>query len=540
MAIIDPITRLEHYLAAVSDNQIFVPDPIRRIERYMNSILNKEVSDIEPITNIEYYLAKISGADVEIPEPILPVEFYLAAIAGADVDVPEPITRIDWYLYDWLENGLGELETVSGAFPLSLADALEKPMESLVQYGKCYQASTPTPSDPIEIAINNGTLMMVDDELPIGYKRLLGFSCNNNAMWEIADFHLKGSDTVRISFSVDAACNVFGCYQGTSDNDNYDLYVSTTSGSKYLRYGNGTYLSYWSNQNLGKRFDVVFTPTGTQGMPEDSTWTEMTFTSANDMLIGSTTTTGTSSKLKGKLFGNIIVDGRLKLIPCERISDNVLGYYDTVSDTFYEPYTGFDGAVSLGYDGSHYSLAVVGTDEVLTVSASGADSQTASVADLYAVGEAADEQEIVSGAVTRKCDTYIFDGSETFGSSSAYGTALYVASLSTKLKADKSVNPICTHFTTGAATGTQPDGSCFFNASGHFYFRTSDNATDFKAWLKGQYDSGTPVIIVFALADEKSESVTAQPLHTSDGTNTVSITAEISGIEAEIKYVKSK
>ena len=39
----------------------------------------------------------------------------------------------------------------------------------------------------------------------------------------------------------------------------------------------GTYASAWSAGDLGKRFDVVFTPTGTQGMPVDSTWTEAEF-----------------------------------------------------------------------------------------------------------------------------------------------------------------------------------------------------------------------------------------------------------------------
>ena len=196
-------------------------------------------------------------------------------------------------------------------------------------------------------------LKMVDDELPAGYKRVLGFSCNNNALWKITGFKLRGSDTVRISFSVTQACNVWGCYQGADATDNYDLYVSTTANSKYLRYGNGTYLSYWSSADLGERFDVVFSPKGTQGMPQDSTWTEIEFESQNDLLIGSTTTTGTSSKLRGNLYGDIIVDGRLKLIPCERVSDGVLGYYDTYSATFYEPEAGFTGAVSLGYVGSH-------------------------------------------------------------------------------------------------------------------------------------------------------------------------------------------
>ena len=49
----------------------------------------------------------------------------------------------------------------------------------------------------------------------------------------------------------------------------------------------------------------------------------------------------------GDIIGNVIVDGRLKLIPCERLSDNVLGYYDAVSGTFYEPTGG--APISLGY-----------------------------------------------------------------------------------------------------------------------------------------------------------------------------------------------
>ena len=183
--------------------------------------------------------------------------------------------------------------------------------------------------------------------IPSGYKELVGLRFDNNAYFEITNFHLMGSDTVRISFSITAACNVFGCYQGVDADDNYDLYASITAGSKYLRYGNGTYLSYWSNDQLNKRFDVVFTPTGTTGMPDDSTWTEKSFTSANNMLVAATTTTGTSAKMKGDIFGHFVVDGRLNLIPIERVSDNVLGYYDSVSKTFYEPIG--SGVVSLGY-----------------------------------------------------------------------------------------------------------------------------------------------------------------------------------------------
>ncbi len=557
-----------------------------------------------------------------------------------------------------LQGAAAVVETVTGTLPLTLANAINHAIVSLTRYGLCTQASTPAGSF-VPIKCNNGELRMVDDELPSGYKRVLGFQCNNNAMWQIADFHLRGSDTVRTSFSVSAACNVFGCYQGTDALDNYDLYVSTTSGSKYLRYGNGTYLSYWSAANLDQRFDVVFTPTGTTGMPQDSTWTEATFESANDLLIGATTLTGTSAKLKGNLYGNFEVDGRLKLIPCERLSDGVLGYYDTYTNTFYEPYTGFEGAVSLGYDGSHYVLRTVGTPEVLTVggknllntatnitgkyiTASGSISngddaqysdlipvtagatytwslvsnrpnggnnrwhgydsagnwvqqikwgspgqgiglpfsltatipngisyvrisygiddtevmfeegatatdyqpyiepQTASAENLYSVGDTKDTQEIISGLVDSKIDFAILDGTEDgYGASSAYGAAVYISSASTKWKANRNGGVLCTHFAQGTASGTQPENTCFFNASGHFYFRTDKTTAQFKTWLAEQYAAGTPVMVMFVRSTPTTESVAPQPLTTAEGTNIVDSVANVGPLTAKIEYKKA-
>lgn len=435
------------------------------------------------------------------------------------------------------------LQTVTGNAPITLTNAIAREIHSLTQTGLCTQASTPAGSF-VPIKCNNGELRMVDDELPDGYKRVLGFRCNNNAMWQIADFHLRGSDTVRASFSVSAACNVFGCYQGTDATDNYDLYVSTTSGSKYLRYGNGTYLSYWSAANLDQRFDVVFTPTGTTGMPQDSTWTEATFESANDLLIGSTTTTGTSSKLKGNLYGDFIVENggaeRLHLVPCERLSDNALGYYDLVGKEFYEPYTGFEGAVSLGYDGSHYVLQTVGTPEVLAVTDEDDNTQYATAENLYSVGNTKDIQDIISGHVDSKIDFVILDGTEDgYGTSSAYGTAIYIGSASTKWKANRNGGVLCTHFAQGTASGTQPENTCFFNASGHFYFRTDKTTGQFKTWLAEQYAAGTPVMVMFVRSTPTTESVTPQPLTTAGGTNTVSVTAEVGPIALSCEYYQA-
>lgn len=429
----------------------------------------------------------------------------------------------------WLKKGVmsgveWDWETVSGTLPLSFDMALKKGLKSLTQYGAISQASTPSPSSPQEIVCNNGALRMVDDELPAGYKRLLGLTYNNNVYYGITNFKMRGSDTLRFSFKCtmsSPACNVLGAYDGSSAQTNMSLYLGAAASAKYLRYNGSTYNSQ-ADQN--EQYDVVITPTGSTGMKTDSTWTEKTFESDGDLCIGTTSPTATSSKMVGDIIGNIQVDGRLKLVPCERMSDNVLGYYDLVGETFYEP-TG-SGVVSMGYDGSHYSLHVVGTAESLTLG-----SQSATAADLFATEDYADEQEIISGAITRKVGVVVLDGTETGWALSDSGTThRFRGTKPDDCYTPSSRAPITsTHFkynSTGQATG-----GAFIGASTYWYFVPSDQTIEtadaWKAWLKDQYAAGTPVIVIYPLATETTESVTAQPLSTAKGDNTLTGTINV-------------
>ena len=650
------ITRIEKYLAKIIGEDVEIPEiPIYREEFYLAKIAGETVNYLPvPITRIDKYLAKIAGETVDLPAPITRIDRYLANIAGEDVELPaRPLSEAEKYLAQWAEQGGGTEVTVTGISPLALLAAKAKPIIALTQTGKCEQETTPTPASPVDIYCNNGKLVMVDDELPSGYKRVLGFQCNDNAMWQITNFHLRGSDTVKISFSIAAACNVFGCYQGTSADDNYDLYASIASGSKYFRYANGTYLSYFSNANLNTRFDVIYTPSGSTGMPEDSTWTPREFTSANNLLIGSTTVTGTSAKLKGKLYGDFIVlNGtveRLHLIPCERVSDNVLGYYDKVGGAFYEPYTGFTGAVSLGYDGSHYRLAVDGDNEVLwiddgnilppnaevgvkyPVSRSGsciiscdvnngsnvlavevhyykADNtqinyytlssyddtthrmyksfslpstaayvsierkpayatavvanaklqmgstptpyvvpQTAGAVNLFAVGDFADEQEIISGAVKRKVGVWVLTGEESWTVASTNSDVYYLSSAN--LPDDYGIaarfTPICSHLegtlSTVSITSMGANTIKTNNSSKIVYACVGATYTTKEAWkafIAAQYAQGTPVVILYPLAEETTETATPQPLTTNAGDNTITVAACVADISLDVTYIQ--
>ena len=57
----------------------------------------------------------------------------------------------------------------------------------------------------------------------------------------------------------------------------------------------------------------------------------------------------------------------------------------------------------------------VGTPEVLTLSAAGETDQTATVVDLHAVGDYKDEQDVITGEVTRRIAACVYDGTQEVG-----------------------------------------------------------------------------------------------------------------------------
>ena len=180
-----------------------------------------------------------------------------------------------------------------------------------------------------------------------------------------------------------------------------------------------------------------------------------------------------------------------------------------------------------------------GSAEVLSLE--GAHSyQTASVKDLLAVGDYIDEQDVISGRVTRKVGVASFNGSENWVTMN-YGYSTDVI--------DDFPNvgfiPLCTHFmgknSASAATDTI---RIYFTSGGvpRTYFFVDKTVDDFStvdkftAWLASQYAAGTPVIVVYPLATPTTENVTPQPLNTTAGSNTFADVAEISNPKYNLIY----
>lgn len=192
---------------------------------------------------------------------------------------------------------------------------------------------------------NNGSVLYYQDgTLPSAYRELTGIVYDGNVYYDTGK-KLYGSDTVKLSASATKSCNVFGCYTTAEATTNYSLYFSTASGAKYLRYGDGT---YDSRITTNTRYDMTITPTGSSGMRTNSSWSELTFTSATDMLIGTTSEEATTSKFTGTMYGNVEVVGRMVYIPVERISDGEIGYFELNSEVFLEN-QGTGTPTKLGY-----------------------------------------------------------------------------------------------------------------------------------------------------------------------------------------------
>lgn len=424
-------------------------------------------------------------------------------------------------------------KTLTGNAPLTFT-ADSAPLVKLKQTGKCTQASTPTPSSPVDIKCNNGKIVArYESGLPLEYKQIASMAMNNNCYWEIPNFPLYGSDTLKFSFMVMATCNVLGAYSGSADGDNYSLYVTAQTGN-YLRYGSG---AYRSGLNTYVRYDATISPTGTSGLYFNSTWSPLTFTTPTNLCIGSTSLTATSAKFRGTFYGAIEVVGRAKFIPCERVSDSVVGWYDIYSDRFYEPASGSTNPTKGSYVTEDVVGAVEGTDEIITLG-----QQTAGVVNLFGIGNDGDMQDVISGTVTRKYGVKVLDGTENWDAGSS-GTDYRKFSLEIPdmiQNGGAAVSGFCSHYKWEYA-----------NIAGDFYFAASSNVlqiveerskslSTFKTFLAQQYAAGTPVIVVYPLATSTAEQVTPQPLNTSAGSNTISVTAEVSNIPIEVIYTETE
>lgn len=122
---------------------------------------------------------------------------------------------------------------------------------------------------------------------------------------------------------------------------------------------------------------------------------------------------------------------------------------------------------------------------------------------LYRDGTVNDEYDAVSGVETRRWKRVELDGTEAWITRTS-GTGVYGYALPDVFDAPAAAG-VCTHFKfiKNGASGTQT-AVCVASASTRkdlSVFTTIATLDDFKAWLAAQYAAGTPVTVVYQLAE---------------------------------------
>lgn len=422
---------------------------------------------------------------------------------------------------------------VNGVSPLTLPSAVRAAVVYLKQQGVCEQNGTPTPTNPVDIKCNNGVIRIKDRELPYGYRRLLDIKFDGDFYYNTGE-KLRGDDDVTLTLkdTVSAGQNVFGCYAGTASgrkNFSFFIYGNNSTSNSYLRYGETLYRPRFGS---GER-TISFGKSGTTGFLTNVNITPEEFETDSVAYIGMLPNSS-SPEFTGTIVDNVLVSSRLKWIPCERMSDNAIGYYEFYTKRFIEK-TGNGIPTTSGYDNTYYDeLFVDGISEIITLG-----SQNANAENLFAVGDYKDEQDIISGEITRKVGVLVLDGTENWNTGGASVTYFYNSMSDIDVNAENEL--ICTHYPVTTRNTLTAGTVCIRNNRNGILFSTpyGTTMTEWKAYLAAQYEAGTPVIIIYPLADEITEQVTPQPLDTEEGDNVITVVAEVSNIPLEVKYKRT-
>ena len=223
---------------------------------------------------------------------------------------------------------------LSGVSPLTLLNAVS--LNYIKAFGKCEQASTPTPTSPVDIVCNNGTLKVRRQSgLPLEYQPYEYITTSGNK-WLNTGVQLVSTDVVETEFKNNSSSG-YGA-----------LYGVFAVGQSSAFYANDTYYGYDianNKVNTGVAVDTawhtlrqdfgngIITLDG-----NDTTYTPFEFENVSDnCLFARYYNNSYGYGFKGsckrfKVFRNgvLICD----LIPVVRLSDNEVGMYDLVQNEF--------------------------------------------------------------------------------------------------------------------------------------------------------------------------------------------------------------
>lgn len=414
------------------------------------------------------------------------------------------------------------IETITGNLPLVLQNAINRAIVSLTRYGLCTQDGTPTPSAPVDIMCNNGALKWdsvnqrvyadgTPEVLTVGGENLLNPATNITGYYITQSGGISAGDDAQYTELIPVkageayVCSfVSGRNKGTNRWHAYDAnggwvkQLASVSASE--QQGNKLVMTATIDSGISYvrlSYGITDTEAMVAGIISDSIadkFYEGNKSASRGELrslteIQSPYTSTTTTRCPATLYS--VIPGRYYYVKnnVPPATSLYTGFYASIDDvtavsnsvgnaggaTFIAP-AGANYAVTIYLQqksGITYTFDKPIVSEVSTDYQPYVEPQTASVPMLLSVGDVKDEVELIHGTLTQRVTACLYDG-------------------------------------------TQPVGGVYMSTT-------------------GGKDIGA--IIVYPLATPTTEQTTAQNLVTNDGTNIVDSVANVSPLEAKVKYM---
>lgn len=157
---------------------------------------------------------------------------------------------------------------------------------------------------------------------------------------------------------------------------------------------------------------------------------------------------------------------------------------------------------------------------------------------LLAISTYKDEQNVTTGGITRNVGIKVLDGTESWSTYSVTQGILFRTQIAESVSDSKlTLGVLCNAYRV-VEVGNRTSGT--LSGTSKNYDFLNDNYSTLEQWIeyiKGEYNAGFPVIIVYPLAEPTTDTVTAQTLTTKAGSNTIEITqASINNLPLEVSY----
>lgn len=156
---------------------------------------------------------------------------------------------------------------------------------------------------------------------------------------------------------------------------------------------------------------------------------------------------------------------------------------------------------------------------------------------LMGVDDYADTQDLVGGVVTRRVGYKVLDGTETISTSNSVFTIGFTDKIRSKSEL------FCTHFEYSTSTSSTVANMMIISFASQnvgFRYDACADIESFRQFLQREYAKGTPVIVVYPLAEESTNNVTKKAVSNPKGYVNIIRNAEVKALamEATIKVVE--